>query len=141
MKLTLDYDANARPEDGRCSHCAGILAKRSNLSREWLRIGWNEMPLHVLLVRPPVDPATRRTGPHPGSDLRPGPTSSSRPASRAGGSLVFYASLCKAMDRGRVVRNRHRNKAAQPAGDRGASPQIVYNLIEVLQPIRLSSGR
>lgn len=107
MKLTLDYDANTlvvEDEHGVRTMPAYSREAFEALSREWVRIGWNEKYPYTFswfgrpVIQLPEDMIRIQEVIH---GLRPDVIIETGVAH--GGSLVFYATLCKAMEHGRIV--------------------------------------
>jgi cephalosporin hydroxylase len=107
MKLTLDYDAKTLAlEDAEGVRTVPMYSREAFeiLSREWLRIGWNEKYPYTFswfgrpVIQLPEDMIRIQEVIY---SVRPDVIIETGVAH--GGSLVYYASLCKAMDRGRVV--------------------------------------
>lgn len=107
MKLTLDYDANTLVlEDKQGVRTVPAYSREAFeiLSREWLRIGWNEKYPYTFswfgrpVIQLPEDMIRIQEVMY---RIRPDVIIETGVAH--GGSLVYYASLCKAMDQGRVV--------------------------------------
>src|SRR5690349_8892278 len=107
MKLTLDTDAKTLivDEDGH-STTLDLYSKQAfeALSRQWVRVGWNQKYQYTFswmgrpVIQLPEDMIRMQEAIH---RLQPDVIIETGVAH--GGSLVFYASLCKAMDKGRVV--------------------------------------
>ena len=70
------------------------------MGARWLE---SEIPIYVLVNGAARYPNARGHDLHPGVDLPTSPDVIIETGGAHGGSLVFYASLCKAMDKGRVV--------------------------------------
>jgi cephalosporin hydroxylase len=107
MKLTLDYDKGTlvlEDKDGSRTVPAYSREAFEILSREWVRIGWNEKYPYTFswfgrpVIQLPEDMIRVQEVIY---RLKPDVIVETGVAH--GGSLVFYASLCKAMERGRVV--------------------------------------
>jgi cephalosporin hydroxylase len=107
MKLTLDYDNNTLTlddKDGSRTMPAYSREAFEILSREWVRIGWNEKYPYTFswfgrpVIQLPEDMIRIQEVIH---GLKPDVIIETGVAH--GGSLVFYASLCKAMEKGRIV--------------------------------------
>lgn len=107
MKLTLDYDANTLVLEDRSGVRTVPAYSREAfeiLSREWVRIGWNEKYPYTFswfgrpVIQLPEDMIRIQE-----VIYRIKPDVIIETGVAHGGSLVFYASLCKAMDHGRIV--------------------------------------
>jgi cephalosporin hydroxylase len=107
MKLTVDTDAAELTieQDGRTERLPLYSPEAfERISEEWLRVGWNLKYSYTFswLGRPviqlPEDLVRLQEVIH---QVQPDVIVETGVAH--GGSLVFYASLCKAMDRGRVI--------------------------------------
>lgn len=107
MKLLIDTDAQTITKttaDG--VQCAPLWSKQAFewISREWVRLGWNQKYQYTFswmgrpVIQLPEDMIRTQEVIH---RLQPDVIIETGVAH--GGSLVFYASLCKAMGRGRVV--------------------------------------
>ncbi len=107
MKLTLDTEAQTLTVtgDGR-SETLPLYSKAAfeALSRQWVRVGWNQKYQYTFswmgrpVIQLPEDMLRMQE-----VIYRLQPDIIIETGVAHGGSLVFYASLCKAMDRGRVV--------------------------------------
>lgn len=107
MKVILDYEAGTLSvEDTVGTRTMPIYSRDAFeiLSREWLRVGWNEKYPYTFswfgrpVIQLPEDMIRIQEVIY---RIRPDVIIETGVAH--GGSLVFYASLCKAMDVGRVV--------------------------------------
>jgi cephalosporin hydroxylase len=107
MKVILDYDSGALTVEGPDGVRSVPVYSREAfeiVSREWLRIGWNEKYPYTFswfgrpVIQLPEDMIRIQEVLY-----RVQPDVIIETGVAHGGSLVFYASLCKAMDRGRVV--------------------------------------
>lgn len=107
MKLTLDYDKGTlvlEDKDGSRTVPAYSREAFEILSREWVRIGWNEKYPYTFswfgrpVIQLPEDMIRVQEVIY---RLKPDVIIETGVAH--GGSLVFYASLCKAMEHGRIV--------------------------------------
>ena len=107
MKLTLDTDAQTltMTEDGQ-TQTLPLYSRPAfeALSRQWVRVGWNQKYQYTFswMGRPVIQlPEDMLRMQEVIYRLQPDVIVETGVAH--GGSLVFYASLCKAMDKGRVV--------------------------------------
>lgn len=107
MKLTIDTDSNTLVEERDGATRTYDLFSREAfevLSREWVRVGWNQKYPYTFswfgrpIIQLPEDIIRMQEVIH-----RVQPEVIIETGVAHGGSLVFYASLCKAMGRGRVV--------------------------------------
>lgn len=107
MRLTIDTDdKKLLLEDGDERREFDLYSKRAFelLSREWLKVGWNEKYPYTFswmgrpIIQLPEDIVRTQE-----VIYRVRPDVIIETGVAHGGSLVFYASLCKAMERGRVV--------------------------------------
>ena len=107
MKLTLDTDAQTltRIEGGQ-TETLPLYSREAfeALSRQWVRVGWNQKYQYTFswMGRPVIQlPEDMLRLQEVIYRLRPDVIIETGVAH--GGSLIFYASLCKAMNQGRVV--------------------------------------
>lgn len=107
MKLTLDTDARTLTLSADGAERTLDLYSREAfeaLSRQWVRVGWNQKYQYTFtwmgrpMIQLPEDVLRMQEVIHA---LQPDVIVETGIAH--GGSLIFYASLCKAMGRGRVV--------------------------------------
>ncbi|CAN5169501.1 CmcI family methyltransferase [soil metagenome] len=107
MKLTLDTDAKTLTvDDAGATRTMDLYSTEAfeTLSRQWVRVGWNQKYQYTFswmgrpVIQLPEDMLRMQEVIH---RLRPDVIIETGVAH--GGSLVFYASLCKAMDKGRVI--------------------------------------
>ncbi|MEO8859169.1 MAG: CmcI family methyltransferase [Burkholderiaceae bacterium] len=107
MKLTLDTETRILTlEDGGSTKTMPLYSEQAFevISRQWVRVGWNQKYQYTFswmgrpVIQLPEDMLRMQEVIH---HLQPDVIVETGVAH--GGSLVFYASLCKAMDRGRVV--------------------------------------
>lgn len=107
MKLTLDTEARTMTlTDGASEQVLDLYSRLAfeALSRQWVRVGWNQKYQYTFswmgrpMIQLPEDVLRMQEVIH---SLKPDVIVETGIAH--GGSLVFYASLCKAMDKGRVV--------------------------------------
>lgn len=107
MRMTLDTEARTLTLlDGDQSEVLPLYSKPAfeALSRQWVRVGWNQKYQYTFswMGRPVIQlPEDMIRMQEVISALRPDVIVETGVAH--GGSLVFYASLCKAMGRGRVI--------------------------------------
>jgi cephalosporin hydroxylase len=107
MKLIIDTEARTLTQeaDGRTSRC-DLYSKEAfeKLSRQWVRVGWNQKYQYTFswmgrpIIQLPEDMVRMQE-----VIYRAKPDVIIETGVAHGGSLIFYASLCKAMGRGRVV--------------------------------------
>jgi cephalosporin hydroxylase len=107
MKLTIDTDARTLSVDSDGSGKTLNLYSREAfelLSLEWLKVGWNEKYPYTFswmgrpIIQLPEDIVRTQE-----VIYRVKPDVIVETGVAHGGSLIFYASLCKAMERGRVI--------------------------------------
>lgn len=107
MKLTIDTDAKTLVEDRDGAARTYDLFSREAfelLSREWVRLGWNQKYPYTFswfgrpIIQLPEDIIRMQE-----VIYRVQPDVIIETGVAHGGSLVFYASLCKALGKGRVV--------------------------------------
>lgn len=107
MRITIDTDARSLVREANGSRTEVPLYSREAfelLSREWVRVGWNQKYPYTFswfgrpVIQLPEDMIRIQEVLY---RVRPDVIIETGVAH--GGSLIFYASLCKAMGRGRVV--------------------------------------
>lgn len=106
MKLTIDTDAGTLTEATTDSRTLSLYSREAFelLSREWLRVGWDQKYCYTFswmgrpVIQLPEDMIRMQEVIY---RLKPDVIVETGVAH--GGSLVFYASLCKAMGLGRVI--------------------------------------
>src|SRR3954464_11955768 len=107
MKLTIDTDARTLSVDSDGSGKTLNLYSREafeHLSLEWLKLGWNQKYPYTFswmgrpIIQLPEDMIRTQE-----VIYRVKPDVIVETGVAHGGSLIFYASLCKAMERGRVI--------------------------------------
>lgn len=107
MKMTLDTDANTLTlDDGGQTRTLDLYTKEAfeAISRQWVRVGWNQKYQYTFswmgrpVIQLPEDMLRMQEAIH-----RLAPDVIIETGVAHGGSLIFYASLCKAMDKGRVI--------------------------------------
>lgn len=107
MKLTIDTDARTLTvQDAAGQRCVDLYTREAFelVSLQWVRVGWNQKYPHTFswmgrpIIQLPEDIVRTQEVIHA---LRPDVIIETGIAH--GGSLVFYASLCKAMGCGRVI--------------------------------------
>ncbi len=106
MKLTIDTDAGTLTEEAAESRTLSLYSREAFeiLSREWLRVGWDQKYSYTFswmgrpVIQLPDDMIRMQEVIY---RLKPDVIVETGVAH--GGSLVFYASLCKAMGQGRVI--------------------------------------
>lgn len=107
MKLLLDTDARQLTiEDGAGKRSLPLYGKEAYeaISRQWLRIGWNEKyPYTFTWLGRPVIQLPEDMIRLQEVIFRVQPDLIVETGVAHGGSLIYYASLCKALGRGRVV--------------------------------------
>jgi cephalosporin hydroxylase len=152
MKLTLDTDARSLTlEEGGQTQQLDLYSKEAfeAISRQWVRVGWNQKYQYTFswmgrpVIQLPEDmlriqEAIYQVQPHVIIET----------GVAHGGSLIYYASLCKAMDRGRVIgidiEIRPHNRTAieaHPLSDRitliegsSTAPEIVAQVKSLVKP-------
>lgn len=103
MKLIIDTDAKTLTLDGEEMPLYSDAAFEA-ISREWVRVGWNQKYQYSFswMGRPVIQlPEDMIRTQEVISALKPDLIIETGVAH--GGSLVFYASLCKALEKGRIV--------------------------------------
>jgi len=107
VRLTIDTeDATLEIVDGEKSRTLPLYSKEAfeAISREWVRVGWNEKYPYTFswMGRPVIQlPEDMIRIQEVIYQVKPDVILETGVAH--GGSLVFYASLCKAMEKGRVI--------------------------------------
>ena len=106
MKLTIDTDTGTLTEDNGTVTTWKLYSPEAFevLSREWLKVGWDQKHLYTFswMGRPVIQlPDDMIRTQEVIYRLKPDVILETGVAH--GGSLVFYASLCKAMEKGRVI--------------------------------------
>jgi cephalosporin hydroxylase len=107
MKLTIDTDKNVLSVEEQGKHRSIDLYSREafeRLSRQWVRIGWNQKYPYTFswMGRPVIQlPEDMIRVQEVIYQVRPDVIIETGVAH--GGSLIYYASLCKTMGRGRVI--------------------------------------
>lgn len=106
MKLTIDTDAGTLTEENGTVTTWKLYSPEAFevLSREWLKVGWDQKHAYTFswMGRPVIQlPDDMIRTQELIYRLKPDVILETGVAH--GGSLVFYASLCKAMDHGRVI--------------------------------------
>lgn len=152
MKLILDTEARTLTMD--VAGQTKVLALYSKeafeaISREWVRVGWNQKYQYTFswmgrpVIQLPEDMIRIQE-----AIFRINPDVIIETGVAHGGSLIFYSSLCKAMDRGRVIgidiEIRPHNRAAieaHPLNDRitliegsSTAPEIVAQVKSLVKP-------
>lgn len=152
MKLILDIEAKTLTVDN--SGQAKVLDLYSKaafeaISREWVRVGWNQKYQYTFcwMGRPVIQlPEDMIRMQEAIFQIKPDVIIETGIAH--GGSLIFYSSLCKAMEKGRVIgidiEIRPHNRAAieaHPLSDRitliegsSTAPEIVAQVKSLVQP-------
>ena len=151
MKLVIDTDAGTLTETDGESRTLNLYSREAFeiLSREWVRVGWDQKYPYTFswMGRPVIQlPEDMIRIQEVIYRLKPDVIVETGVAH--GGSLVYYASLCKAMERGRVIgidieirpQNRQAIEAHELAsfitlveGD-SVSPEIVGRVRSQIQP-------
>ncbi len=152
MKLTLDTDAKTLTleEEGQ-RRSLELYSKEAfeALSRQWVRIGWNQKYQYTFnwMGRPVIQlPEDMMRMQEVIFQIQPDVIIETGVAH--GGSLIFYSSLCKAMEKGRVIgidiEIRPHNRAAieaHPLNDRivliegsSTAPEIASQVKSLVQP-------
>jgi cephalosporin hydroxylase len=107
MRLTIDHEKQTIScEDGGSSQSYPLYSDEAFelLSREWVRVGWNQRYTYTFswfgrpVIQLPEDMIRAQEVIH-----RVRPDLIVETGVAHGGSLIYYASLCKAMGRGRVA--------------------------------------
>lgn len=107
MKLTLDTEARTLTlQDGSETKTLDLYSKEAfeAISRQWVRVGWNQKYQYTFswmgrpVIQLPEDMVRMQE-----VIFRLQPDVIIETGVAHGGSLIFYSSLCKAMDKGRVV--------------------------------------
>lgn len=106
MKLTIDTDAGTLTEETTEARTLSLYSREAFeiLSREWVRVGWDQKYSYTFswmgrpIIQLPEDMIRMQEVIY---RLKPDVIVETGVAH--GGSLVFYASLCKAMGQGRVI--------------------------------------
>lgn len=152
MKLTLDTDARTLViHDGSRSKTLDLYSREAfeALSHQWVRVGWNQKYVYTFswmgrpVIQLPEDMIRMQE-----VIFRIKPDVIIETGVAHGGSLIFYSSLCKAMDKGRIVgidiEIRKHNRAAieaHPLSDRIAliegsstAPDIVAKVKALVKP-------
>ncbi len=152
MKLILDTDAKTLSVDEAGQTITLDLYSREAfeaISRQWVRVGWNQKYQYTFswMGRPVIQlPEDMIRMQEAIFQLRPDVIIETGVAH--GGSLIFYSSLCKAMEKGRVIgidiEIRPHNRAAieaHPLSDRitlvegsSTAPEIVAEVKSLVQP-------
>lgn len=152
MKLVLDTDtAMLSVEENGHSRELPLYSKKGfeELSRQWVRVGWNQKYQYTFswMGRPVIQlPEDMIRMQEAIFQIKPDVIIETGVAH--GGSLIFYSSLCKAMEKGRVVgidiEIRPHNRAAieaHPLNDRitliegsSTAPEIVAQVKALVQP-------
>lgn len=152
MKLTLDTESQSLmlEEAGQTTHFE-LYSKEAfeAISRQWVRVGWNQKYQYTFswmgrpIIQLPEDMIRIQEAIF---QIKPDVIIETGVAH--GGSLIFYSSLCKAMDKGRVIgidiEIRPHNRSAieaHPLNDRitliegsSTSPDIVKKVNSLLRP-------
>lgn len=152
MKLTLDTDSKTltQDENGRIN-VIDLFSKEAFeiISREWVRVGWNEKYPYTFswMGRPIIQlPEDMIRMQEIIFQIKPDVIIETGVAH--GGSLIFYSSLCKAMEKGRVIgidiEIRPHNRVAieaHPLSDRivliegsSTAPEIVAQVKSLVKP-------
>jgi len=152
MKLTLDTEAQTLTVDADgATETLPLYSKKAfeALSRQWVRVGWNQKYQYTFswmgrpVIQLPEDMLRMQE-----VIYRLQPDIIIETGVAHGGSLVFYASLCKAMDKGRVVgvdieirpHNRRAIEAHALAGlitlieGSSTAPEVVQRVRALIRP-------
>jgi cephalosporin hydroxylase len=152
MKLTLDTEAKTLTLDETGKTQTLDLYSREAfeaISRQWIRVGWNQKYQYTFswmgrpVIQLPEDMIRMQEAIY---QLKPDVIIETGVAH--GGSLIFYSSLCKAMEKGRVIgidiEIRPHNRAAieaHPLNDRitliegsSTAPEIVAQVKALVKP-------
>lgn len=152
MKLTLDTNAKTLTvDDDGLSKIHDLYTKAAFeiISREWVRVGWNQKYPYTFswmgrpVIQLPEDMIRMQEVIH---QIKPDVIVETGVAH--GGSLIYYSSICKAMDKGRVIGidieiRPHNRKAIEqhPLSDRitlvegsSTAPEIVAQVKSMIKP-------
>lgn len=152
MKLTLDTDAKKLTvTDGGATRTLDLYTREAfeALSHQWMRLGWNQKYIYTFswmgrpVIQLPEDMIRMQE-----VIFRLKPDVIIETGVAHGGSLIFYSSLCKAMDKGRIIGidieiRKHNRTAieAHPLSDRitlvegsSTAPDIVAKVKSLVQP-------
>ena len=152
MKLTLDTDRKTLTlDEGGQTKILDLYSRDAfeAISRQWVRVGWNQKHLYTFtwMGRPVIQlPEDMLRMQEVIFKLKPDVIIETGVAH--GGSLIFYSSLCKAMEKGRIigidVEIRSHNRAAieaHPLHDRitliegsSTAPAIVAQVKALVKP-------
>lgn len=152
MKLILDTEAKTLTmDDSGQTKVLDLYSKAAFevISREWVRVGWNQKYQYTFswMGRPVIQlPEDMIRMQEAIFQIKPDVIIETGVAH--GGSLIFYSSLCKAMEKGRVIgidiEIRPHNRAAieaHPLSDRitliegsSTAPEIVAQVKSLVQP-------
>lgn len=152
MKLILDTEAKTLTmDDSGQTKVLDLYSKAAfeAISREWVRVGWNQKYQYTFswMGRPVIQlPEDMIRMQEAIFQIKPDVIIETGVAH--GGSLIFYSSLCKAMEKGRVIgidiEIRPHNRAAieaHPLSDRitliegnSTDPEIVARVKSLVQP-------
>lgn len=152
MKLILDTEAKTLTmDDAGQTKVLDLYSKAAfeAISREWVRVGWNQKYQYTFswMGRPVIQlPEDMIRMQEAIFQIKPDVIIETGVAH--GGSLIFYSSLCKAMEKGRVIgidiEIRPHNRAAieaHPLSDRitliegsSTAPEIVAQVKSLVQP-------
>jgi cephalosporin hydroxylase len=148
MKLSMDTEAKTLTIDGKVLDLYSKAAFEA-ISREWVRVGWNQKYQYTFswmgcpVIQLPEDMLRMQEVIF---QLRPDVIIETGVAH--GGSLIFYSSLCKTMDKGRVIgidiEIRAHNRVAiemHPLSDRitliegsSTAPEIIAQVKSLVKP-------
>lgn len=152
MKLTLDTEAKTLIlEDAGKAQTLDLYSKEAfeAISRQWVRVGWNQKYQYSFswMGRPVIQlPEDMIRMQEVIFQIKPDVIIETGVAH--GGSLIFYSSLCKAMEKGRIIgidiEIRPHNRAAieaHPLSDRitliegsSTAPEIVAQVKSLVKP-------
>lgn len=152
MKLILDTEAKTLTMDGAGqTQVLDLYSKAAfeAISREWVRVGWNQKYQYTFswMGRPVIQlPEDMIRMQEAIFQIKPDVIIETGVAH--GGSLIFYSSVCKAMEKGRVIgidiEIRSHNRAAieaHPLNDRitliegsSTAPEIVTQVKSLVKP-------
>lgn len=152
MKLTLDTEAKTLIlEDAGKTQTLDLYSREAfeAISRQWVRVGWNQKYQYTFswMGRPVIQlPEDMIRMQEVIFQIKPDVIIETGVAH--GGSLIFYSSLCKAMEKGRVIgidiEIRPHNRAAieaHPLSDRitliegsSTAPEIVAQVKSLVKP-------
>ena len=148
MKIIIDTDKNTlTEEDAGMTRVLGLYSREAfaSISRQWVRVGWNQKYQYTFswMGRPVIQlPEDMIRIQEVISRLQPDVIIETGVAH--GGSLIFYASLCKALDKGRIVgidiEIRPHNRAAIEAHPLAGYITLIERSSTALETVREVAG-